>query len=316
MLKRFQNISCNYFLAVTCLLFLACTPPARKPDTISVVTTLFPLYDFSRQVGGEQVDVSLLLPPGVEAHTYEPTPGDMLRIDNADVFIYTGDQMEPWVTDMLAGLANTNLLVIDASKNIPLISTCSDTGHDHGADDHEHGAVDPHIWLDPLNARTMVGTITDAFSRKDPEHRDEYQAQASPYAAQLEALDRDISNTISRCTHRVLLCGGHYTFGYFARRYGLTHMSPYRGFSPNAEPTAKRVTELIKTMKARKLKYIFHEELIDPKVARVIAEETGARLLLLHGAHNVSKQDLRDNISYISIMRANRENLKTGLEYK
>jgi zinc transport system substrate-binding protein len=317
MINRLKIILSSFYIAAACLLLISCAAPVHDTDKLTVITTLFPLYDFSRQVGGEHADVSLLLPPGVEAHTYEPTPADIVKINNADVFIYTGNYMEPWVDDILSGLVNTNLLVVDASTNILLMSSCSN--HDHEGETHhchDHGTIDPHIWLDPLNAQIMVTTITHALAQKDPEHRNIYHANARDFTVKLKTLHHTVSNVISRCTHRMLLSGGHYTFGYFAYRYGLSHLSPYPGFSPNAEPTPKRIIELIQTMKKHGIRYIFHEELIDPDVARIIAEETGAELLMLHGAHNVSKQELKNNVSYIILMTNNLEQLKTGLEFK
>jgi zinc transport system substrate-binding protein len=299
------------------MLLISCAPPAHDTEKLTVVTSLFPLYDFSRRIGGDTADVSLLLPPGVEAHTYEPTPADIVKINNADIFIYTGKYMEPWVDDILAGLVHTNLLVVDASTNIVLLSSGRNHVHEgemqHG---HHHETVDPHIWLDPANAGIMVSTIAQAFIRIDPANSDRYRAHARDYTAELKKLDHTISTVIARCKHRLLLCGGHYTFGYFAHRYGLTHLSPYPGFSPNAEPTPKRIIELIQIMKEHGIRYIFHEELIDPDVARIIAEETGAGLLLLHGAHNISKQDLQNDVSYITLMTNNLEHIKTGLEFK
>lgn len=317
-MKRISPVIIGILLVQAGLLCLSCTSPTRDSDKLSVITTLFPLYDFSRRVGGEHADVSLLLPPGVEAHTYEPTPADIVQINKADVFIYTGEYMEPWVDDILDGLVNTNLLIIDASTNISFISSSMDHDDHIGETprNHTHGTIDPHIWLDPLNARTMVETIALAFMRKGPAHRDTYQANARQYSAELKKLDHTISNVISRCTHRILLCGGHYAFGYFARRYGLSQLSPYPGFSPNSEPTPKSIIKLIQAMREHGIRYIFHEELIDPEVARIISEETGAGLLMLHGAHNVSKQDLHNNVSYIILMTNNLEHIKTGLEFK
>jgi zinc transport system substrate-binding protein len=287
-----------------------------------VVTTLFPLYDFSRAVGGEKIHVTLLLPPGTEAHTFEPAPHDIVRISKADVFIYTGRLMEPWVDDILSGVVNKNLLVVDTSKDIELIDT-----HDPGEKDrsfhhtnvsekhnHHHYNKDPHIWLDPHNAVIMVTHIADAFIKKDPENKIFYKDNAERYKTRLMLLDMHIKNTLSNCKKRTFIHGGHFQFGYFTRRYNLKHIAAYKGSAPDTQPGPRRIAELIKKARKLDIKYIFYEELISPKVAKVIADETGAQLLLLHGIHNVSKEELTKGVTYISLMKENLERLKLGLE--
>jgi len=290
------------------------------PAKLGVVTTLFPLHDFARAVGKDRVHVTLLLPPGVEPHTFEPTPRDMTRITKADVFIYTGKFMEPWVEDILAGIANPELLVVDASQGIELLHTEDDEAHEHAGGHEHHGdphaGCDPHIWLDLGNAQKMVAGVARALAQKDPAHRAEYLRQATEYKTALGQLDEEFKQALSRCKHRTIMYGGHFAFGYFARRYGLRHVSPYKGFAPDAEPSPKRIVEMIGKMKALGVKHLFHEELIDPRVAKVVAEETEAELLLLHGAHNVSKSDMAQGVRYIDIMRGNLGRLKIGLGYQ
>lgn len=300
---------------------------------LKVITTLFPLYDFSKEVGKDKVQVSLLLPPGVEAHGYEPAPQDIVRIENADVFVYTGKYMEVWAGKILSGIANSNLVIADTSTGIILTDHGKDGHHQHetkhSPDAHannthaaahqyhqnQHGSKDPHFWLDPVRAQTMINTIAGHFSKADPLHETVYKQNARDYNDKLAALDKKLKNTFSNCRHNVIVCGGHFVFGYFVTRYNLTHISPYSGFSPNSEPTAKNIAELIKTMRTYGIQHIFYEELLEPRTAKIIAEETGAKMLLLHGAHNISKKELSDGITYLDIMQANLENLKTGLEY-
>ncbi len=268
-----------------------------EQGTVQVVTTLFPLYDFSRQIGGDRVSVYLLLPPGVEAHVYEPTPQDIVRIVQADVFVYTGEAMEPWAEDLLAGVSGDRLVGADSSQGILLTE-------------------DPHFWLDPARAKAMVGNIARALIRADPENRDYYEESAKIYKEKLTALDRNIADAMARVQQRTILHSGHFAFGYFTKRYGLEHLSPYRGFEPNSQPTPKNIVELINKMAALSVKVIYYEELLEPEVGRVITQETGAEMMLLHGVHNVSKKELARGVSYISIMEENLENLKIGLGYE
>lgn len=277
-----------------------------------VVTTLFPLYDFVRQIGGDRVDAGLLLPPGAEPHSFEPKPGDLLRISRAGVFIYTGKAMEPWVPGLLAGIDSKELLVVDAGKGIPLASDKEDADEGlHGHDDHGHS--DPHIWLDFDNARKMVDTIRDALIEKDGAGREFYRARAGEYKEKLALLDRLYVDSLSRCKLDTFVHGGHFAFNYLARRYHLRYISAYAG-SPNAEPTPARLIELKKKIKALGIKDVFFEELIMPRVAEVLAAETGARLLKLNGAHNISREEFDKGVTFLSLMESNLTNLKTGLQ--
>jgi zinc transport system substrate-binding protein len=301
--------------------------PATVADNqkLQVVTTIFPLYDWSWQIGGEKVEVKQLLPPGVEAHTFSPSPEDVLRLNKADAFVYTGEYMEPWAEDLLAGVANKNLKVIDASQGIELVAEedheeMETAGHHEQRQGqphepkHEHGHLDPHIWLDPVLAQTMVRTIATGLAARDPDNKDYYRANAEAYNAQLEKLNQEIAAGLAPCKQDTIIYGGHFAFGYFARRYGLEHVSPYPGFAPDSEPSPRAIAHLIKQMRERGSKAIYYEELLEPKVAKVIADETRAELLLLHGVHNLTKEERLQGMSYLSIMRDNLQRLKIGLQ--
>ncbi|MDD3905755.1 MAG: zinc ABC transporter substrate-binding protein [Candidatus Omnitrophica bacterium] len=308
----------------------SCAFAQEGKGKIEVITTLFPTYDFAKEVGKDKVSVSLLLPPGVESHTFEPKPQDVVRINKADIFIYTGKYMEPWAENILKGISNKNLLVVDASKGIELMveddhdeegehhegeaEHNEEDHHDGEHGHHHHGGKDPHIWLDLANDQIMVDTIARALSEKDPANGSFYLKNAEEYKTKLADLDRRFKETLSTAKYKTIIYGGHFAFGYFVKRYRLEHDSPYDGFSPNAEPSPKAIAELVNKLKASGSKYIYYEELLDPKVARVIAQESGAKLELLHGAHNVSKDELNKGVTFIDIMEENLKKLKVGLE--
>ncbi len=264
---------------------------AEKKQT--VITTLFPLYDFARNVGQDNISVILLLPPGVEAHSYEPSAGDVVRVTEADVFIYTSRQMEPWAEKFIRGIDNKKLIVLEASS---------------GFTDN-----DPHTWLDFTKAMIMVNRIRDVLAARDPANRNLYQAAARQYNKKLAELDTEYQGALSGCRDKVLIQSGHFAFGYLARRYHLKYIAAYKGFSPDAEPTPRNLAELVDTIRQNKVKYIFYEELVSPRVAETLAQETGVRLLELSAAHNVSREELDKGISFIDIMKANLNNLKLGL---
>ena len=267
---------------------------------LKVVATLFPLYDFARNIGKEKTDVTLLLPPGVEPHAFEPRPGDVLKINEADIFIYTGRFMEPWVEDMLKGIGSQGPLIIDSSKVIRLTE--------------EAGKMDPHIWLDFSNAKKMVVNILDGFLKKDLANKDYYLKNVEEYKKKLDELDKKFKDSLRSCQKDIIIHGGHFAFGYLSKRYNLKYLSAYKGFSPDAEPTPRNLIELSKKLKEHDIKYIFYEELISPKVSEAIARETGAKLLMLHGAHNVTKDEMDRGVTFISLMEQNLNNLKVGLE--
>lgn len=286
--------------------------PAHEAKKLQVVTTLFPLYDFVRVVGGDRVEVRLLLPPGVEPHNFEPRPEDVVRLTKADLFVYTNRYMEPWAARILKGVENKGLLVVDASDGVTFIPVAEEDGHEEGGHHHE-GGMDPHVWLSIPNAERMVENIRDGLTRKDPAGSDYYRKNAADYRARLEELDRKFREGLSGCGQRLFLHGGHYAFGYLAKQYGLRYVSAY-AVSANAEPTPRKLMALVDLMKKNALHAIFFEELLSPRVAETIARETGATLLKLHGVHNVTREELAAGAGYLSLMEENLKNLRIGLQ--
>jgi zinc transport system substrate-binding protein len=291
MIKKIVVVIC---LCLSWCSWAAAAPSATEVRRLRVVTTLFALYDFTREVGQDRVEATLLLPPGVEAHAFEPKPQDVMRIRQADVFIFTGSAMEPWVADVLAGIGGSALIVLNASEG-------------------QGASRDPHIWLDFSRAEKIVDAIADVLARRDPSAASFYRENARAYQARLRSLDRAYQEAIDACPARTIVFSGHGVFGLWGQRYGLRFISPYRGFSPDAEPTPRRLAELISGIKKLKARAVYHEELIDPKVGRVIAEETGATLVLLHGAHNISREEKEKGATFIGLMEENLKNLNKGM---
>ena len=302
---------------IVILLFLAsagCTPkeqahrPARK---LTVVCTLFPLYDMARSIGGEYADVSLLLPPGVEAHNFEPRPGDILRLNDADIFIYTGHFMEPWAESLIKGLDTGRLLIINASSGISLMKQ-GNGWRQSGGHVHAEG-MDPHIWLDFDYARAMVETILSGFIARDPAHGVTYRHNASTYAARLEELDHKFRVGLANCGSRAIIHGGHFAFGYLAKRYRLQYVSAFPP-SGESEPNARQMAEMVGLIRKTGTGTLFIEELTSPRLADTLARETGSRLMMLHAAHNVSRDDLNRGVTFPALMERNLESLRQGLQ--
>jgi len=305
---------------LACVLILpGCTrQEQQKSGKLQVVTTLYPLYDFAKRIGGDKAQVSLLLPPGVEPHSFEPRPENVVRVNRADLFIYTSPIMEPWAEKIIAGLDPGKVVVVEGSKGIALLQAPQDDEHGGHGDQHhgeaggKGGALDPHVWLDLDNARLMAENILAALVARDPSNSAYYKGNAAKLTGELAALDKRFQETLAETPKKTMLHGGHYAFGYLARRYGIKYVSA-SAVNADAEPTPARLVELVKLMRREKLSYVFTEELLSPRVAETIARETGAQVLMLRAGHNVTRDELEGGVSFISIMEENLRNLKTGL---
>lgn len=290
-----RSIPIVVVLAVLAL--AACTDRGRDQhgQAPTVVASLFPVADFSRAIGGDRVTVRLLLPPGVEAHAFEPAPSDIVSIGHAGIFVYTGRLLEPWLQGILQSETARPGAVIDAGAGV-------DTGT----------LSDPHYWLDLDNARIMVENILAALVARDPSSAGYYRSNAEAYIKKLAELDERYRRALATCERRVIVTGGHASYGYLAKRYGLQQAAAY-GSSPDAEPSPQDLARLTDILRKEGGGVVFHEELLDPRVARTIAAETGAKLLLLHGAHNISRDEQMRGATFLSLMEQNLGHLREGL---
>lgn len=306
-------------LIIAILLVAGCVNNVQKgsKDKMTVVTTLFPLYEFAKEVGGDKIEVTLLLPPGAEAHTFEPKPSDIQKINKADVFLYVGAGMEPWAHDIVEGSNNDELLLLDASSKVTLLKSEEHDEHDHESEEleeeHQHGEYDPHIWLDFENDKKIVDAIVQALSQKDPKNKEYYVKNAQEYNAKLSSLNQKYNNGLYNCKQKEFISGGHNAFAYLAHKYNLESISAF-GISPNSEPTPQKIKEIVDLTKEHGIKYIYFEKLVNPKMAETIAQEANAQTLVLNPAHNLLKEQFQQGITFISLMEENLQNLKIGLE--
>ncbi|CAH2031802.1 metal ABC transporter solute-binding protein, Zn/Mn family [Trichlorobacter ammonificans] len=304
-------------LVVALPLLSGCPADGKRADSRKrpvVVTTIFPLYDFARTLAGERMEVTLLLPPGVEPHHFEPRPEEMARIRQAALFVYTGPFMEPWAGRLLAGTDRGATRVLAAAEGVSLLELDDEAAHaDH--DKHpageQHG-VDPHVWLDFANSRLMVERIAAALAQADPAGAPQYRQRAAQLATRLEDLDRRYRDGLASCASRVVIHGGHNAFGYLGRRYNLTYRAA-AGVSAEVEPTPRRLAELVRLVRSTGSRAVFTEELLSPRIAETIGRETGVTVLKLHGAHNLGKGELSRGITFFDLMDENLKNLRTGL---
>ncbi len=329
-MKKFKGLV--FTLMSFVVLLVGCDTDSKMgsvSDKLQIVTTLFPQYDFARVIGGDKVDVTLLLPAGMESHSYEPTPADIIKINKADLFIYTGESMEQWAHSIIQSVDSNEVYVLDVSKNVPLLapnSTVEDNhdhedenhahdaevevGHDHSEGDGHNHTYDPHIWASPKNAMIMVNNILEALCEVDSENADYYKDNANAYLAELEELDHELEDVVTNAKRDTIYHGGRFAMQYLTNQYGIHYVSaPFE-----AEPSAALVAQMIKEIKEQNIPVIYYEELVDPKISQMISDETGAKMLLLHSCHNVSKEDFNNGVTYLSLMKQNVENLKVGLD--
>ncbi len=302
-------------LSLIMFLHLSGTPfLAQSHPVLKVATTLFPLQEFARAVGGENVQVEMIIPPGVEPHVWEPKPSDFTKIYQADVFIYIGPTMEPWVADVLRATRGTRLKVVEASRGLSLLEAKDSKPAPPESPGHgREGKIDPHVWLDFSLDLKIIDAIAAAFAEKDPGDASRYRGNAEAYKSRLEALDRKFQSSLSTCRWRQVILGGHSAFSYLAKRYGLQQI-PLYGISPNSEPTPKKLTEVIKAAKNHGAKYIFFEELVSPKLAQLLAQEAGLQTLVLNDGANLTREQKKQKVTFLGLMEKNLENLRRGLD--
>lgn len=326
------------FILVLILLFIGiiaiimgCTNINQNKENgkIQVITTLFPQYDFVKKVGGDKVNTTLLLPPGTESHTYEPTPRDMALINDSNLFVYTGSEMEPWADNLISGIEE-NINVLDLSASINLIHAeefeekhymeeeeyeHEEEEHEHEEEEHEH-AYDPHFWLNPLYAIKMVESIRDELCKIDPDNSEYYTANAASYIQEIQTLDSEFEQTVASSSNPKIAFGGAFAYAYFVERYNLEFISAYSACGENVEPSTTQLKNVINYINENKIPVVFYKEYTNGNVAQTISESTGTQTLVFNTVHNVSKEEIANGASYISIMKQNLANLKIALGVK
>ena len=255
---------------------ISCVPEIEETDKIGIAVSMPPQANFVENVGGEKVDITVMVPPGASPHTYEPTPNQMRALARAKMFAKVGSGVEfelVWMDKLAA--ANKKMLVVDCSKGVQLIEMA--WGHENGEEQHDHGAMDPHIWMSPLNARIMVQNICDGLVQVDPDSKSYYENNRDIYLQALTNLDQDIKEGLSRVTNRRFMVY-HPSFGYFAREYDLT-MIPIE--EEGKEPTAAGIAHLIEYARKHNIKVVFASPQFNPESAKVIAEAIDGRVVFI-----------------------------------
>ncbi len=281
----------------------------RKPV---VVATIFPLAEFARAVAGEAAEVTQLLPPGADVHTWQPRVGDVRRLAGADLLLSVGAGLEPWLPGLVRGAGAGRLRELVASKGLDLLEVHEGHEAGEGHAGHADEGRDPHVWLDFGQDEKIVESLAETLAGLAPADAAGFRSRAETLKGRLRALDASYREGLAGCSRREIILAGHAAFGYLARRYGLVQ-TPVFGASPDAAPTPKTTAEIAARAKRTKARTIFYEPGAGDKIARLIAAEAGADVRLLYPGHNITPAQKAAGIGFFRLMEENLEVLRHGL---
>ncbi|HFD1706781.1 TPA: zinc ABC transporter substrate-binding protein [Enterococcus faecium] len=309
----------KYLLTATvmigALLFAACgntNKEADKKEDLTIVTTFYPIYDFTKEILGDEGNVKLLIPAGTEPHDFEPSAKERAEISDADVFVYNSSDMEFFVDSLKDSVDSKQTLMIEAAKGIDRLESQEADEHEESEEGHDHAhEYDPHVWLDPVLAIKEVRTIAGELGEKYPDKKEIFTKNADAYIKKLEALDQKYSEELKNATNRTFVTQ-HAAFAYLANQYNLEQVA-ISGVSPDQEPTPSRLAELKEFVKKNNIKVIYFEENASSKVAETLSNETGVKLEVLNPLESLTNEQIKAGENYISVMEKNLEALKESI---
>ncbi len=315
-MKIFRKLLAVITAAATVLSLCACSSESGYSNSdsgkLKIISTVFPPYDLARQIAGDNAEISILLPPGSEIHNYEPSAKDMIAIRNCDIFLYIGGENEQWAEKLINSNDTENVTAVKLIDYVPALSEDEDEHeHDH-EHEHEH-ETDEHIWTSPKNAQLMLSAVYDAICKVDPSDKQTYTKNKDAYAKQLSDLDNAYRSAVDNAKNKTIVLADKFPFRYLAHEYGLEFSAAFAACSDESEPGVSTMIKLTKTIKENNIPAVYYLEFSSTKIADTLCDETGATKLMLHSCHNVSKQDIENNVSYVDLMKQNLENLKLTL---
>lgn len=310
LMKKFSHtvFSVLLLISLTCFSFLTagCENNSKDPDKISVVASIFPQYDFVRAVAGDRVDLSMLLSPGEETHSYEPTPKEIRSIENCDIFIYVGGESDSWIDNILESIDTSDMTVISLMDIVELLE-------EEENDEHHEREYDEHVWTSPVNAAKIVDEITNALCSADPQNSDIYRQNCTAYVEELTKLDEQFRETISEAARKTIIFADRFPLLYFAKEYGLEYYAAFPGCAGNTEPSPSTIARLIDKINQENIPVVFKIELSSSNIALTVNEATGAKVITFYSCHNISKSDFNNGETYLALMNKNLLSLKEAL---
>jgi len=312
----------NFLLAAGILFILLAVGGCKRASSpitqgkLNVVSVIFPSYDFVRVIASDRVNLVMLLPPGAESHSYEPSPRDIITIEKSDLFIYPGGENYAWADRILDSM-DSPAKKTKALQLMDMVDTVKEEEQVEGmqadADTDTGPAYDEHVWTSPKNAKSIVAGLAQALCALDPANADFYRENAGDYSERLDELDALFRSIVDGAKRKTIVFGDRFPFRYFTDAYGLKYYAAFPGCSTETEPSAATLAFLINKIKSENIPVVFYIELSNEKMADTISEATGAKKLLLHSCHNVTRKDFENGVSYLDIQKMNAEHLKEAL---
>ncbi len=314
--NRLDFMNKNILKVSLCLALLSgCAASEKEDDRYSVVVTNFAAYDMVRAVAGDLVSLNMIIKPGAETHSFEPTPQNIVDISECGLFVYVGGDSDEWVENILDSMDN-EISTFRMMDSVDLLEEeiregmTAEEEHDHSEHEEE---LDEHVWTSPVNEMVLVNDLCDVLCEKDPANSEAYRKNAQEYTEKLEALDQQFRDIIDQAKRREIIVADRFPFLYFTREYGLDYYAAYPGCSNDTEPSAQTVAFLIDKVREDEIPVVFHIELSNENMCRSISEQTGAACVLLNAVHNVTDEDFKNGVTYIDLMEHNAEVLRQAL---
>lgn len=326
-IKKTISLVLSLCLFITILTSCGSTQTISSNDSgkISIVTTIFPPYDFARQIAGQNADITMLLAPGTETHSYDPSPRDIITIQNCDIFVYGGGESDEWINSILDSMDTDNMQIISMMEVSNALQEETVEGmqgnaiheHEDESDWHTSGGsydgYDEHVWTSPKNSILICRAICDALCSIDAANSQQYKQACEQYVLQLEQVDSRFEDIVSNAKRKSIVFGDRFPFLYFAKEYGLSYWAAYPSCSSETEVSAATLAFLIDKVETEQIPVVFYLEFSNQKIADIICESTGAKKLQFHSCHTISKDDFQNGVSYIDLMNQNADNLKEAL---
>ena len=285
--------------------------PDVASGNIRILASVFPLREFASAVVGERGGAAQLLPPGAGVHNWQPKPGDIMRLGSADLLIAVGSGLEPWLSGVVGAVPARKLRVLEVSRGLTLLAAKDEEGEE-APEVHEHGPVDPHIWLDFGLDEVITDRIAAVLSEIDPSGAGYFRQNAASLKDRLRRLDVRFSEALKNCAGKKIVIAGHAAFGYLAHRYGLVQTALY-GLSPDAEPRPQQMMRVIEFCRRENIRTIFFENSVPPRLARTLAAEIGGRIAVLNEGHNLTRDQMLKGVGFFDMMEENLMALREGL---
>ncbi|SOC03500.1 zinc transport system substrate-binding protein [Ureibacillus xyleni] len=320
-----KKLSILLLFSILSLFLVACNSTTTENESaakneskkLNIYTTVYPLSYFAQKIGGDYVEVTSIYPPGSNEHTFEPTQKDMMQLADADLFFYIGLGLEGFVENAQKTLANENVKLVATADRIAeehLHTSVVETEEDHHEEheDHQHGDIDPHVWLSPIIAKDLALSIKDELVTALPDQEASFNENYNQLISELDSLNSDFENMVSEVPNKTFFVS-HASFGYIAGQYGLKQVA-IAGLNSQSEPSQKELIEIVNLAKDLNVEYILFEQNISSKLSTIIQNEVGAKALTLHNLSVLTEEDITNNETYITLMEKNIDTLRQALQ--